>query len=169
MNGIVMTSPINFDDYRLCGPSHFEDLELGQKFPIPSRTMTEALFAAFQLASGDNHPIHYDIEYCRAHGHPGLLAHAMQVMIQTASGAGMFPHVVDQSLVAMLEFSGCMLAPVYCGDTLYPMLVISDLKEQKTTGVVTLASTIHNQKNARVFEGTQKFLIRKKVSLSPKP
>src|SRR2546427_7037757 len=37
-------------------------------FRSPSRTMTDALFAAFQLASGDNHPVHYDVEYCRARG-----------------------------------------------------------------------------------------------------
>ena len=102
-----------FEDYRLCDPAYFEDLSIGQKFPIPSRTMTEALFAAFQLASGDNHPIHYDVEYCKARGHPGLLAHAMQIMIQCAPGAGLFPHVVEASLVAMLEISGKMLGPVY--------------------------------------------------------
>ena len=107
-----MTGPINFDDYRLCESLYFKDLKIGQKFPIPSRTMTDALFAAFQLASGDNHPIHYDVEYCKAQGHPGLLAHAMQVMIQTAPGAGMFPHIVDKSLIGMLELSGRMLAPV---------------------------------------------------------
>ena len=45
------------------------------KFYLPSRTLTEANFAAFQTVSGDNHPIHYDIEYCRRQGHPGLLAH----------------------------------------------------------------------------------------------
>ena len=45
------------------GPTHwFEDLTLGQKFYINSRTQTEAMFAAFQSASGDNHPIHYDRE-----------------------------------------------------------------------------------------------------------
>ena len=48
---------------------YFDDLQLGQRFAIPSRTMTDALFAAFQLASGDNHPIHYDVEYCRERGH----------------------------------------------------------------------------------------------------
>lgn len=159
-----MTGPINFDDYRLCEPAYFEDLKLGQKFPIPSRTMTDALFAAFQLASGDNHPIHYDVEYCKAHGHPGLLAHAMQVMIQCAPGAGLFPHAVDASLVAMLEMTGKMLAPVYAGDTVYPMLEISELTEQNTTGVATLSSTIHNQKGEKVFEGTQKCLIRKRAS-----
>ena len=50
--------------------------------------MTDALFAAFQLASGDNDPIHYDVEFCKEHGHPALLAHGLQVFIQTAAGAG---------------------------------------------------------------------------------
>ena len=131
-----MNNQIIFEDYRLCDPAYFEDLSIGQKFPIPSRTMTEALFAAFQLASGDNHPIHYDVEYCKARGHPGLLAHAMQIMIQCAPGAGLFPHVVEASLVAMLEISGKMLGPVYAGDTVYPMLEIAELIEQETTGVV---------------------------------
>ena len=46
----------------------FEDFVLGERFVIPSRTMTSAVFAAFQTASGDTHPIHYDVEYCRARG-----------------------------------------------------------------------------------------------------
>ena len=159
-----MNNSINFDDYRLWEPAYFEDLSLGQKFPIPSRTMTDALFAAFQLASGDNHPIHYDVEYCNAHGHPGLLAHAMQVMIQCAPGAGLFPHVVDASLVGLLEISGKMLGPVYAGDTVYPMLEVTELIEQNTTGVVVLMSTVHNQKGKKVFDGSQKCLIRKRPS-----
>jgi acyl dehydratase len=51
---------------------YFEDLKVGERFYIPSRTMTEAHFAAFQTLSADNHPIHYDIEYCRERSHPGL-------------------------------------------------------------------------------------------------
>src|SRR5262249_22069824 len=35
----------------------FEDFVLGERFVIPSRTMTSAVFAAFQTASGDTHPI----------------------------------------------------------------------------------------------------------------
>jgi len=56
----------------------FEDLAVGERFYIPSRTVTEANFAAFQTVSADNHPIHYDVEYCRERGHPGLLAHGFQ-------------------------------------------------------------------------------------------
>ena len=66
----------------------FEDFQMGERFVLPSRTMTEALFLAFQAASGDNHPIHYNVEYCRAHGLPGMLAHGFQTLIQTAPGPG---------------------------------------------------------------------------------
>jgi len=65
----------------------FEDFTVGERFVIPSRTMTPAVFAAFQTASGDTHPVHYDVEYCRARGMPNLLAHGFQTLIHTAPGA----------------------------------------------------------------------------------
>jgi len=34
----------------------FEDFVLGERFVIPGRTMTSAVFAAFQTASGDTTP-----------------------------------------------------------------------------------------------------------------
>ena len=49
--------------------------------------MTPAVFAAFQSASGDTHPVHYDVEYCRARGMPDLLAHGFQTLIHTAPGS----------------------------------------------------------------------------------
>jgi acyl dehydratase len=141
---------------------YFEDMEVGQKFYIPSRTMTDALFSAFQLASGDNHPIHYDIEYCKRHGHKGMVAHGFQTLIQTAPGAGWFPFVIGDSLIGFLEQSSRFLKPVYNGDTLYSMLEITGLKPQKSTGVVTIRSTVHNQDGELVLEGEQKFLLRKR-------
>ena len=39
------------------------------------------------------------------------------------------------------------------GDTLYPALTISELTRQRTTGVVTVAVTVHNQKNELVLRG----------------
>lgn len=140
----------------------FEDLQLGERFPIPSRTMTEALFAAFQLASADNHPIHYDVEYCRERGHPQMLAHGFQVLIQAAAGAGRFPHEIGDSLIGFIEQNCRFLKPVYVGDTLYPSLEIIELKPQRTTGVVTLKATIRNQKDELVLEGEQKFLLRQR-------
>src|SRR5690554_2343625 len=87
--------------------------ERRRALPDPVATMTEALFAAFQLASGDNHPSHYDRPYCRARGHRDLLAHGYQVLIQAAAGAGAFPHGIGDSLIGFIEQSSRFLAPVY--------------------------------------------------------
>jgi acyl dehydratase len=123
---------------------YFEDLALGERFYIPSRTMTDAHFAAFQTVSADNHPIHYDVEYCRGRGHPGPLAHGFQILCFTAAGASAFALAVGDALIAFTEQSSKFLKPVYPGDTLYPLLEIAALTPQNSTGVVTLASTVHN-------------------------
>src|SRR3569623_1188937 len=80
-----------------------EDFVLGERFARPSRTQTSAASAAFQTASGDTHPVHYDVEYCRARGMPDLLAHGFQTLIHTAPGGGLFPFLVEESLVGFLE------------------------------------------------------------------
>jgi acyl dehydratase len=140
----------------------YEDFLLGERFVIPSRTMSEAVFAAFQTASGDTHPVHYDVEYCRARGMPNLLAHGFQTLIHTSPGAGLFPFMVEESLVAFLEQSSRFLKPVYAGDTIYPALEVTELMAGLTTGVVTLRSTVFNQRRELVLEGWQKFLIRRR-------
>ena len=142
----------------------FEDLKIGDRFPIPSRTIGDANFAAFQLASGDNHPIHYDEEYCKELGYDGLLAHGFQVLIQTCPGAGLFPHVLGDCMIGFIEQSSKFLKPLIAGDTVYPMLVISDLKKQSKTGVVTVTSTVHNQRNELLMEGEMKFLVKLKTA-----
>ncbi len=143
---------------------YFEDFKVGDTFPIPSRTMTDANFQIFQAASGDNHPIHYDREYCKKRGHRDLLAHGFQVAIQTCPGAGQLPHMLGDAMIAFLEQSSRFLHPVYAGDTLYPRLTVTDLVAQRSTGVMVLRSTVHNQEGALVMEGVQKLLVRKRGS-----
>jgi acyl dehydratase len=140
----------------------FEDFKVGERFVLPSRTMTDALFAAFQGASGDNHPVHYDVEYCRRHGMPHMLAHGFQVLIQTAAGSGDFPYMVEDSLIGFLDQSSRFRKPVYSGDTLYPALEIAELVPGRSTGVIAMTSTVHNQKAELVMDGAQRYLVRKK-------
>jgi acyl dehydratase len=144
----------------------FEDLRVGEKYYIPSRTLSDANFAAFQSASADNHPIHYDIEYCRNRGYPNLLAHGFQVLIQTAAGAGNFAHLISDSLVAFVEQSSKFVAPVFSGDTVYPELEIAELVPQNTTGVVIVNSRVHNQRKQLVLEGMQKYVVRKRSKIN---
>ena len=143
----------------------FEDFTLGERFVLPSRTMTSGIFAAFQVASGDNHPVHYDREFCRRHGHADMLAHGFQVVIQTCAGAGLFPHMVEDSLRGVIEQSSRFLAPVLLGDTVYPCLTVDELSPNRSTGVIGLASTVHNQHGVLVMEGRHRYLLSKRTSV----
>ena len=143
---------------------YFEDFSIGDKYVLPSRTQTSAIFSMFQGASGDNDPIHYDKEFCKQRGHPEMLAHGLQVLIQTAAGAGTFPSEVRDTLLGLIEVSGKMLKPVYREDTLYPELVISNLFSQNTTGIIEMKALVNNQNNVLVFEGFHKYLVKKKIN-----
>lgn len=147
--------------FRVAEARRFDELKVGETFRSPSRTVTEAHFAAFQSLSGDNHPIHYDVEYCRARDYPGLLAHGFLVLAFTAAGAGTFPHAIGDSLIGFVEQSCKFLKPVYPGDTLYPTLMITALVPQRTTGVVAMQATLHNQRSELVLTGEHKYLLRK--------
>src|SRR5580704_15852110 len=148
------------DDFRVVPLRSFEELRVGEVFRNPSRTITEANFAAFQAVSLDNHPIHYDDEYCKRLGHKAPLAHGLQVLAFTAAGAGLFPHVIGEALIGFVEVSAKFLKGVYPGDTLYPALEIVELTPQKTTGIVAMRATVHNQKSELVLDGVHKYLLK---------
>lgn len=138
----------------------FADFRLGEVFRAPSRTMTEGVFAAFQAASGDNHPIHYDRAYLNRLGHRDLMAHGYQTLIQAAIGASPLAHEMGEALIGFIGQSSRFLAPVYCGDTLYPAFEITALEARTTTGVMTLKVTIHNQDGTLVVTGEQQYLMQ---------
>lgn len=138
----------------------FSDLKTGEVFKNPSRTMTEAQLLAFQAVSADNHPIHYDIEYCRARGHRGLLAHGLQVLSVAAAGAGPLAHVIGDALIGFLDQSSEFLKPVYAGDTLYPEFEVAALKPQNSTGVLEVEVRVFNQLDEQVLRGQQRYLLR---------
>ncbi|HVU19398.1 MAG TPA: MaoC family dehydratase [Rhizomicrobium sp.] len=155
-----MTDSFSAKDWRVLPLRGFDELRVGEVFKSASRTMTKANFAAFQTVSLDNHPIHYDDEYCKRLGHPGPLAHGLQVLSFTAAGAGLFPHVIGEKLIGFIEVNAKFLKGVYAGDTLYPALTITGLTRQKTTGIVAMRATVHNQKSELVLDGVHRYLIR---------
>jgi acyl dehydratase len=42
-----------------------DQLKVGDEFNSPSKTITDAHYLWFSGLTGDNHPSHYDVEYCR--------------------------------------------------------------------------------------------------------
>ncbi len=157
---MAMGQPADLQNHRVAALRGFHELRIGEIFRNPSRTLGDGNFTAFQAVSLDNHPIHYDVEYCKALGYRAPLAHGLQVLAFTAAGAGLFPHVIGESLIGFIEVNAKFLNPVYPGDTLYPALEIAELITQRTTGIVVMRATVHNQKRELVLDGSHKYLMR---------
>ena len=155
-----MSLPDIYKTHRVVPAKTFDDLRVGDRYPLPSRTLGDGNFVAFQAVSLDNHPIHYDVDYCKALGHPGPLAHGLQVLCFTAAGAGLFPHEIGDILLGMTEVHAKIKRSAYPGDTLYPTLEIKELKRQRTTGVVTMTARVINQRGESVLEGEHVYLLR---------
>lgn len=155
-----MTQHFDPHDHTVMPERGFHDLAIGEVFRSPSRTLGDANFAAFQAVSLDNHPIHYDYEYCAGIGHRAPLAHGLQVLAFTAAGAGLFPHVVGRTLIGFIDVTAQFLKAVYPGDTLYPALEIIDKQPQRTTGVISMRATVHNQNRELVLEGIHRYLLK---------
>src|SRR5882724_6995601 len=138
----------------------FDDLRVGEIFHAPSRTLTDAHASAFQAVSADNHPIHYDVEYARRHGHIAPVVHGLQVFAFTAPGATLFPQYIGDVFVAFTSASCKFLKEVHSGDTLYPALEIIALTPQGDTGIVTTRATVHNQRGELVLEGEHTYSLK---------
>jgi acyl dehydratase len=138
----------------------FEELQVGEIFRAPSRTLTDAHSAAFQTVSCDNHPVHYDSVWAQKHGHKAPVVHGLQVLAFTAPGATSFPHVIGEVFIAFTELSCKFLKEVNAGDTLYSALEIIALTPQGDKGIVETRATIYNQHGELVLTGTHKYLLK---------
>jgi acyl dehydratase len=148
------------NDFLVVPARAFADLKVGDIFRAPSRTLTDAHASAFQTVSADNHPVHYDAVWAARHGHSAPVVHGLQVLAFSAPGATIFPHYIGEVFIAFTELSCKFLKEVHSGDTLYPALEITSLERQETTGLVTTAVSIFNQRRELVLSGEHKYLLK---------
>ena len=154
--------PGSFDPvgFTVVSPRRFEDLRVGEIFRAPSRTLTDAHASAFQTVSADNHPIHYDVEYARRHGHSAPVVHGLQVLAFTAPGATLFPQYIGNVFIAFTSASCRFLKEVHAGDTLYSQLEVIKLTTQEDKGIVTTRATVHNQRGELVLDGEHTYALK---------
>ena len=138
---------------------YFEDFAAGDRFKSPSRTLTDAHFMFFAGMTGDNHPIHYDVEYARKTAFGGRLAHGLLLASLTAIGASSLGPLLEDSIVAFVEQTTRFRAPVFVGDTIYPEHEVIALERKRSAGLLTLRVALRNQRDEVVLEGEHRYLI----------
>jgi acyl dehydratase len=141
---------------------YFEDFELGEVFRIPSKTITDAHFLFFAGLTGDNNPIHYDVEYAKTTRFGKPVTHGLLLASMTAAGASTLNPHLEGSVVAFVEQSSRFLAPVLLGDTITPELEVDELVPRREVGVVRLRSRVTNQRGELCLEGTHAYLIKRR-------
>ncbi len=141
---------------------YFEDFQIGEKFHIPSKTMTDECFLAFADITGDSHPIHYDDEYVKTTRFGKRVAHGLLVTAMTAVGASTLSPLLEGSIVAFVEQSSRFLKPVLIGDTITPEIEVSELIAKTEVGLLRLTTRVKNQHGEVVLEGTHGYLIKKR-------
>ena len=67
---------------------------------------------------------------------------------------------VGEKLIGFIEVNAKFLKAVFPGDTLYPALTIAELTRQRTTGIVAMRASVHNQKRELVLDGLHRYLLR---------
>ncbi len=140
----------------------FEDFQIGDKFKTPSKTIHDGHFIFFAGLTGDDHPIHYDDEYCKKHKFGRRVAHGLLLTAMTALGGTNLSCEVEDSMVAFLSLSSRFLKPVFIGDTIYPVLEVSELIPKKDNGVMKCKSVVKNQNGEVVLEGEHVYIIKKR-------
>lgn len=141
---------------------YFEDFRIGDRFRAPSRTLTDAHFLFFAGLTGDNHPIHYDVEYARRTRFGRPVAHGLLLVAMTALGAGPLAARIEESIVAFVEESARFLAPAFVGDTIYPELEVQALEPRAHTGLVTFAARLRNQHGELLLDGVHRYIIKRR-------
>lgn len=149
--------------YRESYGRYLEDFKVGDVYEHrPGRTITETDNTWFTLLTMNQHPLHFDKEYCKhsEFGKP-LVNSTMTLSVI----AGMSVSDVSQKTIANLGWKEVsMPAPVFVGDTLYAESEVLEIRESKsrpTAGIVTVRTLGKNQDGVVVIDFVRSMLIPK--------
>lgn len=127
------------------------EVEPGQVFAGPSKTLTDAHFLFFSGLTGDSHPIHYDVEYAKSTRFGAPLAHGLLLAAMTALGASDASSRIDGFV--FVEQGSRFLKPVLVGDTIRPQLTVEKIWKEGARRFVRFATALRNQRDEIVLEG----------------
>ena len=126
-------------------------MNVGDTFTSPSKTLTDAHFLFFAGLTGDNHPIHYDVEYARQTRFGKPLAHGLLLASMTALGASTANPLLEGFVFQ--EQGTRFLKPVAVGDTLHFRHTLTRLWEEGHRSFARFETAITNQRGETVLEG----------------
>lgn len=143
----------------------FDDVEMGQHWSSPCRTVTETDIVNFAGLSGDFNPIHIDHEFAKTTPFRKPIAHGLLVF---SIGSGLAVNTPPMRTLAFLEvrewhFRG----PIFIGDTIHlrGTVLAKEIRARGRRAVITWQRQIFNQENKVVQEGILMTLVEGRASV----
>lgn len=145
---------------------YWEDLEVGETYTSPSRTITEADIVNFAGLSGDYNELHTSEQFCQGTMFGKRIAHGL---LGLAIASGLFTRTelcmeIQRNLIAFLGLEWKFKGPIMIGDTVTVKVKITDKKETKNPerGIFVLKRELVNQKGEVVQEGETPLMIKRR-------
>jgi acyl dehydratase len=142
---------------------YFEDIQVGDEYLSPGRTVTEADIVNFAGLSGDYNVLHTDAEFMRTSIFGERIAHGLLgLAIQSGLGARAMPKPF--ATLAFLGLRWRFKAPIKIGDTIKVRIRVTDKREtsKPDRGILVLQRTVLNQRGDVVQEGDTELMVERR-------
>ena len=145
---------------------YYEDLNVGDTFDSPGRTVTQGDVVAFAGLSGDFMPLHTDIEYGKSTIYGEPIAHGL---LGLSIASGLFTRTTlatgfVNTVMALLGLEWKFVAPIKFNDTIHVSIKVIDKREtsKPDRGIVTLERNVINQRGETVQIGKTPVMIKRR-------
>lgn len=141
-------------------PLTYDDVEVGDTWKSPGRTITEADVVNFACMTGDFNPLHIDHEYAKNTPFGKPIAHGLLGVALSAGLAGQSPWMRTVAFIRIVDWT--FREPIYIGDTLHirTELVSKVLQGRGRRGLILWKRQLLNQEGKVVQEGSTETLVQ---------
>jgi acyl dehydratase len=140
---------------------YFEEIEVGEEYESPGRTVTETDIVLFAGLSGDYNIIHTDAEFMKTSMFGERIAHGL---LGLAIQSGLLTRaMLPYATIAFGALRWKFKAPIKIGDTIRVRARVTSKKETRPDrGVVVLDRTVLNQRGEVVQEGETELIVERR-------
>jgi acyl dehydratase len=139
----------------------FEEIEVGEEYESPGRTVTETDIVIFAGLSGDYNVLHTDAEFMKSSSFGERIAHGL---LGLTIQAGLFGRATQAyATLGFTELSWKFRNPIKIGDTIRLQAKVTAKKEAGADrGLVTVERRVLNQRDEVVQEGETDLMVERR-------
>lgn len=136
----------------------FDDVEVGQKWLSPARTLTESDVVNFASMTGDYNPLHVDHQYAAKSIYRKPIAHGLLGLAWVAGLGSTSPLMRTLAFTSVKHWE--FLLPIYFGDTVHVVTrSLEKTPKGKKSGQIVWERQLVNQKDQVVQQGQFETLV----------